>query len=272
MYMENGGKSITRVKIYRCGYCKNNLAHVFKHQKREERIFPALAVLIQHKIYGNILYDSGYSELIYKNHLLSFLYNAVNQTFITSSDTILSKLQKDGIGSDSIKRVILSHAHPDHIGGLRFFHDYTLISTEKVIHTLKKGNALNLVFRNMVPGQDIKYSFVKHMEGATLFDGYFEKIYDVLGDGSILGIELNGHADGQLGIYLPDYNLLFAADACWGADLLCKVKEMRFVAKRIQNQYREYVNTAMKMERFVKDHPDIKIIYSHDNMEEAAYE
>ena len=94
----------------------------------------------------------------------------------------------------------------------------------------------------------------------------------MLGDGSVLGVELNGHAAGQLGIYLPEYELLFAADACWGADLLCKVKDMRKVAQWIQNDYKEYINTAERLERLIQEHPEIKVIFSHDIMEEMQYE
>jgi len=262
--MENGGRLITGVKLYECGCCKNNLGHVFKHQGREVRMFPALVVLIQHSKYGNILYDSGYSDLIYKNHVVSFLYNAINRTYLKDSETIVSRLSADSIEPGSVKKIILSHAHPDHIGGLRFFQDYQLISTEKVIRTMKKGGAFQLVFRNMVPKGKVQYQFVKPYEGDSVLNGYFEKIYDVLGDGSVLGVELNGHADGQLGIYLPENKILFAADACWGADLLGKVKDMRFVAKLIQNNYEEYVSTAAKLERFGTEQTEIKIIYTHD--------
>lgn len=262
--MENGGRLITNVKLYKCGCCKNNLGHVFKHHKSEVRMFPALVVLIQHSKYGNILYDSGYSDLIYKNHVVSFLYNAINRTYLKDSETIVSRLSEDSIAPDSVKKIILSHAHPDHIGGLRFFQGYDLISTEKVINTLKKGGAFQLVFRNMVPKGNVNYQSVKPYEGVSVLDGYFEKIYDVLGDGSILGVELNGHADGQLGIYLPEDKILFAADACWGADLLGKVKDMRLVAKLIQNHYEDYVNTAEILERFGAEHQDIKIIFTHD--------
>lgn len=270
--MENGGRSITKVKLYECGYCKNNLGHVFKHQKSEVRFFPALVVLIQHSRFGNILYDSGYSHLIYKNNAVSFLYNALNRTYLKDSDTIVQKLRADAIDPDSIHKIILSHAHPDHIGGLKLFQNYELISTEKVLDTLKNGNVFQLVFRNMVPDSSVQYVSVPPFAGDSVLGGYFEKIYDVLGDGSILGVELNGHAEGQLGIFLPEHKVLFVADACWGADLLSRVKDMRMVAKRIQNNYGEYMDTATKLERFMTDHPDIKIVYSHDKTEKTQYE
>lgn len=270
--MENGGNSKIKIKLYKCGFCKNNLAHVFRHHGKEVRMFPALVVLIQHPTMGNILYDTGYSDLIYKNHVPSFLYNTLNRSYVSESDTIVAKLQADGVNPESIQKVILSHAHPDHIGGLRLIHDYELISTEQVIDTLKNGNVFQLVFRNMKPREDVCYQSVKPYKGDTFLKQYFDVVYDVLGDGSILGVELNGHAQGQLGIYLPKQQILFAADACWGTDLLSKVKDMRLVAQRIQNNYEEYVDTVRRIERFMEKHPKIKVIFSHDAMEEVCYE
>lgn len=270
--MENGGKRITKIKLYKCGYCKNNLRHMFQRHKKEIRDFPALAVLIQHKELGNILYDTGYSELIYKNHFVSFLYNTVNRAYVKESDTIVSQLMSDGIEPDSIGKIILSHAHPDHIGGLKLFEGYELLSTKKVIDTLKNGNVFQLVFRNMVPDKEIVCKAVKPMKESNILEQYFDKTYDVLGDGSIIGVELNGHAEEQLGIYLPEYQLLFVADACWGEDLLCKVKDMSFIAKKIQNNYKDYAQTAAKLEQLSMEHPEIKMIYSHDETEEEHYE
>lgn len=271
--MEYGGSKITRVKLYKCGYCKNNLGLVFKHYPRETRNFPALAVLIQHRELGNILYDTGYSKLIYKNHVVSFLYNLLNRTYVEDADVIVSKLEKDKITPQSIKRIILSHAHPDHMAGLKLFPSYELLSTEKVLQTMKGANPFRLVFANMVPTpEQAQCREVQSFAGTTFLKKYFDKVYDVLDDGSILGVELNGHGEGQLGIYLPEYKLLFAADACWGSDLLGKVKDMRLVAKLIQNDYKSYLQTANKLEQLQKDHPDIKIIYSHDGFEETTYE
>ena len=270
--MENGGNNKMELRLYKCGLCKNNLGHMFRHHGKEVRFFPALVVLIKHPTMGNILYDTGYSKLIYKNHFVSFLYNALNRSYVKDSDTIVAKLQAEGINPTSVKKVILSHAHPDHIGGLRLLHNYELISTQQVIETLKNGNVFQLVFRNMKPQESIDYRYVHQYQGDTFLKKYFDVIYDVLEDGSILGVELNGHAAGQLGIYIPEQNIFLAADACWGTDLLCKVQDMRLLARMIQNNYSEYVDTVRRIERLIKENPEIKVIFSHDTMEEVYYE
>ena len=68
--MENGGKKIKKIKLYNCGFCVNHLKHVLQKEKDKKVIFPALCVYIEHKEYGNILFDTGYSDKIYKNGYL----------------------------------------------------------------------------------------------------------------------------------------------------------------------------------------------------------
>ena len=52
--MENGGKKITKIKLYSCGYCKNNLGIVFHRHKKDIRQFPALVVYLHHEKFGNM--------------------------------------------------------------------------------------------------------------------------------------------------------------------------------------------------------------------------
>ena len=270
--METGKKKINKIRLYSCGYCVNQLSHVFRSYQKEIRKFPALSVLIEHDTYGNILYDTGYSPLIYQNGIVSKIYNTLNRTYVNENDTIITRLKYDNIDPGSINTIILSHAHPDHIAGLVYFQDYELISTAGVLNSLLTGNAFDLVFKNMVPRQGVNYRAVKPYSGSTIFDGYFKKVYDIFGDGSLIGIDLSGHADGQMGLWIPEYSLLLAADACWGKDLTKWVSKMRFIPKLIQDDYRKYAQCIRTLERFSRKHPEIKIIYSHGAAEEKTYE
>ena len=272
MSMENGGKKITKIKLYACGYCKNNLGIVFRGHKKDVRRFPALVVYLHHKKFGNILFDTGYSELVYQNGFVSFIYNCLNKTFVEPQEIIDVRLKNDGISPESVQYIIISHAHPDHIGALKRFSDYRLITTKDVLMKMKAKKTLSLTFRNMIPQGKIRVKIVEPISEKNLFSKFFSEVYDIFGDGSVIGVRLDGHAEGQMGIYLPEYKMFFAADACWGEDILDEVTNMRPLPKLIQDNFRKYSSTVTAVKQFSAENPDIKIIYSHGGMEQKVYE
>ena len=268
--MENGGKKITKIRLYKCGYCVNNLKHIFKKSKNNKITFPALAVLIEHTEYGNILYDTGYSNAIYKNGIISYIYNLLNKTYVEDNDLIINKLKKDNI--QKIDKIILSHAHPDHIGGLNLFLDYELLASQDVLNLLEKPKLKSLVFKNMLPYKGILKREITPVNTTHFLSKYFEQVYDILGDNSIIGIPLPGHASGQLGIYIDEYKLLFADDSSWGNAFLNKIGAMKKIPKLIQNNFEEYKSTIEKLKQIKKAFSEIEIIFSHENFEEKIYD
>ena len=244
--MVNGGRQISSVTLYACGTCKNNMASVLKGEKKKEIVFPALVARLEHADLGTILFDTGYSERIYGNGIVSKIYNLLNPSDVKEEDTISFKMKAEG---RKVSHIILSHPHPDHIGCLKDFNDYTLLATEDCINGLKKAKNTELVFRNQVPDMTggIK---IRSLEPLTQNDG----------------------EAGMMGIYIPEYNLLLAADASWGHYFAERVDKMRFMPKRIQKDYKEYKDTVERVMAFEKAHPDIRVIYSHEEFPEGVYE
>lgn len=254
---------IKDIKLFSCGSCVNNLGIVFKGHPKEERHFPAMVGLIIHEDLGPVLYDTGYSEAIFKNGIISKLYNLLNEATIDPSDVITEQLKGIGINPSDVKNIILSHAHPDHIGAFPLFSDFNLITTQEVLDTMASPRLFDLVFKNMQPGDYVKKIAVKPMcdKVPEFLTGF--KTYDVLGDGSIIGVSLDGHAKGQLGLFFPERNLLLASDSCWGTDLMDFVPNMRFIPRLIQNNFDEYKDTVSKLSELKKSHPEINIVFSH---------
>lgn len=270
----SGSKQIVSVKLYHCGFCTNNLKLVFRNRKWEKRKFPATAVLIQHKQYGPLLFDTGYSKAIFREGFLPRLYRIMNPVSLEPGQMIDEKLKQDGINPVEIKSIILSHAHPDHIGGRTRFQDYELIATAKVLDTIKHPGIRDLVFPGMVPdGTVIRQA--KPLEGQLtdhFLSQYFDQVYDVFGDGSILGVVLEGHSKGQLGIWIPDYKLFLAADAGWGNDLISSTPHMRILPRLIQQNFSAYQDTLRRLCRLKRDYPQIRIVFTHQRGKERTYE
>ena len=270
--MENGGRLISNITLYACGSCVNNVASVFKGEKKREIVFPVLVARIEHVKYGVILFDTGYSKRVYENGIISKLYNLLNPTTVNDEDTIAYKMDREGV---KVNHIILSHPHPDHIGCLRDFKDYTLIATEECFECMDRARLRDLVFKNQRPGFDIKRKVLEPLKDGLLPEelrGCFTEIYDVTGDGSIYGIRLDGHSKGQIGIYMPEYRLLLAADASWGHYFADRVEKMKLIPRHIQNDYASYKDSISRIKAFESAHPEIKVIYTHEEFPEGIYE
>lgn len=273
--MENGGRQISNVTLYACGTCKNNVASVFKGEKKREVIFPALVAKFEHVRYGTILFDTGYSKRVFENGIVSKLYNLLNPTSVSEEETITYKMKAEGC---TVSNIILSHPHPDHIGCLKDFSNYTLIATGDCIDELKRAKTFELVFKNQVPSEssDIKFKTVeavKNVNDATqMLTKHFVEIYDIFDDGSIYGIRLDGHMKGQMGVYLPEYKLMLAADASWGHFFAERVDKMKPIPRKIQGDYQQYKDSIARIMAFEKEHPEVKVIYSHEEFREGIYE
>ena len=256
---------VMEVKLYRCGSCTNNLGIMFRGMGWKKRKFPARAALIRHEEFGNILYDTGYSEEIFQGGLGLWLYRLLNPVQLEKEETISERLKKDGIPPESVRNILLSHAHPDHVGGLSAFSGYELIALKETLDALRRPRIRNLMFPNLVPPKGC-ISRQRQPEGRLkdhFLCQYFEEVYELFGDGSIIGVRLDGHCRGQMGVWIPDVSLFLAADACWGSDLVRATRRMRLLPKLLQKDFSAYEDSLRRICRMKRDYPQIQVVFTH---------
>ena len=256
---------VEEVKIYPCGSCTNRLGIMFRGMRWEKREFPARAALIRHRELGHILYDTGYSEEIFRGGPGLWLYRLLNPVRLGKEEGICERLKKDGIPPETVKTILLSHAHPDHIGGLSRFPGCRLVAFGETLDALERPRVRNLVFRNLLPPKGCIEK--KHTPGNPLenhfLNRYFGQAYDLFGDGSAIAVRLEGHARGQMGLWIPDVSLFLAADACWGSDLVKATRQMRLLPRLLQKDFAAYEDSLKRICRMKRDYPQIRVVFSH---------
>ena len=256
---------VEEVKIYPCGSCTNRLGIMFRGMRWEKREFPARAALIRHRELGHILYDTGYSEEIFRGGPGLWLYRLLNPVRLGKEEGICERLKKDGIPPETVKTILLSHAHPDHIGGLSRFPGCRLVAFGEILDALERPRIRNLVFRNLLPPKGCMEK--KHTPGNPLenhfLNRYFGQAYDLFGDGSAIAVRLEGHARGQMGLWIPDVSLFLAADACWGSDLVKATRRMRLLPRLLQKDFAAYEDSLKRICRMKRDYPQIRVVFSH---------
>ena len=112
---------------------------------------------------------------------------------------------------------MLSHLHPDHLGGAGFFPNASFLLTQEVYEVYQKPKLKDLIFKEFLPASfEKQVTVIKADQQNSTFP--YRPTYNLFGDGSILVASVDGHAKGQACLYFPDYNLFIAA-TCAGVSI-----------------------------------------------------
>lgn len=181
---------------------------------------PVSVYLIEHPK-GLILVDTGWHrdmspEGVYdkaaqiKSLGSRVLYN-VNQGQIPLGEAVDEQLATMGIKPADLDYVLLTHLDCDHANGLRLVKDarHILVSEAEMIGTTRKNFQIMIRFqKRWWEGVDLKTFDWNGTEGPV------GKSYDVLGDGSLVMVNIPGHSEGLCALKIRNdegkYVLLFA--------------------------------------------------------------
>jgi glyoxylase-like metal-dependent hydrolase (beta-lactamase superfamily II) len=94
----------------------------------------------------------------------------------------------------------------------------------------------------------------------------FTKGYDLLGDESIIAVELPGHAIGQMGLFVRDSDdklFFFVADAAWLKQAIHKNRPPLKIANLLFSDPQAYHETLSCLNQYYLNHPNVQIVPSH---------
>lgn len=222
---------------------------------------PAPAFLIEHPVFGLIVFDTGLSsDVALKGE--DVLHPITKHLFRTRSlpgYDLLSQLKQSGFNPENVKMVIFSHLHFDHVGnGNEFPNAEYYISGKTKIDNLPKIDGFN---PELIKSIDESHSFHRIDFSAGTPFATFEKSVDLLGDGTIILIEGNGHLTGSMGLLLqlPEGPVLLPGDEAVHFDWL-KGNDIQRISKN-PVQAAEMRNRIRKFMELV---PDLVVIPGHD--------
>ncbi|HKP60411.1 MAG TPA: MBL fold metallo-hydrolase [Polyangiales bacterium] len=224
------------------------------------RSFPMGGILVRHPG-GSLLFDAGFGSRI-DEHVAGMNFFTRSLATYSKGEPVAAQLKAAGIAPQSLKAVVLTHAHWDHVSGLEDFRGVPVWLPAAELEFIKTGGDATELARRLGKLNYVSYDFP---DGAYLG---FTRSRDVFGDGSVVIVPAPGHTPGSVITFLTlPGNIRYAlvGDLIWqkeGIDLPAERPwPMRLLVDEDPTQVRELI---LQMQQITRRFPSMVIVPAHD--------
>jgi glyoxylase-like metal-dependent hydrolase (beta-lactamase superfamily II) len=261
--ISQNGQRVTDVRAMDGGYCLH-LEYLSGLQSWCVRRFHAMFLHFRHPIHGEAVIDTGYSPQFFEatRRLPSYLYRLATPVPRRQMTDATQFFARHCIEPGNVKTVFLSHFHADHIGGLCFFPESNYVCDGEALDDILSLNPCKRLKAGFLPAL-LPGDFSNRMkpidrttfttdcslfaEGDMLLKSF--RVHDYWSDGSLLVVDLPGHAAGHIGFILNTERerILYAADAYWDIRVLRARRKLPFLSRHFQHAWLDYICTQEKL-------------------------
>lgn len=180
--------------------------------------------LVLSERHGVILIDTGYTEHLWQSdRSLLKLYRKLLAPKLHIEAQPEPFLAAFGFRPSDVNFVVVTHFHADHISGLSMFPKARFVASGRAWEAIQSNspsqNARHGIFTDLLPSDFAERIDPIEAKRWSTPEKWWAgaQSYDLFSDGSILSIDLPGHADGHFGLLFPKLQtpLLYAADTQW---------------------------------------------------------
>ncbi len=242
---------------------------------------PAMIAVIGHRRLGTILFDAGYGQpLVDSTALPARIYRRLLPFRYGLSDSIGAHLRTLGLGVRDLAMVILSHFHPDHIGGLRDVPRVPILHSRDGLAALRgltgRARAEAAFFPELLPEDfSSRGEALEDRPPVELDEEWrpFREAFDISGDGTLLAVALPGHALGQYGLLCHTRRgwVFLVADAAWTRRNIADAALPGWPVRHLVADARAFGESLEKLAELRRRRPDVRLIPSHCAASIEAY-
>jgi glyoxylase-like metal-dependent hydrolase (beta-lactamase superfamily II) len=237
--------------------------------------FPSLVGVIRHPERGIFLFDTGYDPafIVATRPFPERFYRWTTPVRIGAEQAWQAWLAAHDIAEADIAGTIISHFHGDHVAGMAHLADRPVFCARAGLEALRRGGRIARVRRGMLdalvpPEVDAQARFFEDCPARPLPSAFvpFAEGRDVLGDGSLLAVELPGHCAGHWGLALTTeagQPVLLAADAVWSGRSIAERRPPPRLTTALLGDTRRYRATLDLLSRAKERNGELAILPSH---------
>ncbi len=215
------------IDIISCGACRHPEVMTRRGGGFCPVDFPSMVGVIRHPEIGVILFDTGYDPQFFEatTPFPERFYRWTTPVRLYGEDTAAAQLARMGIAAEDVAAVVLSHFHADHAAGLHQFKNAAIFCAKAGLQSCAQKSRIKMTMNGILPAlipADIltRCVFFEDCATAALPARFapFDRAADILGDGTLLMVELPGHCPGHWGMIARHENdqfIFFVADAAW---------------------------------------------------------
>lgn len=230
--------------------------------------FTASGVLIRHDP-GTLLVDAGqsrnFTNEIEKLPWSERLYLSLVPGALVPEKSVAAVLQQAGVDVGTLRAVLPTHVHSDHVGGLMDLPDVQVwLAPLEIMHLRTVTDAGPF---NVLP--DHARRLLKTAQPLAFKPGpyeVFEASDDVFGDGSVVVVPMPGHTPGSVGVFVntPRVRLLLAGDALNTVEQLEPARGKGALLRRTDLDPAQADAAVTRLASLHAQLPSLRILPAHD--------
>ena len=218
---------------------------------------------------GPMLIDTGYTRHALAGHGAALrLYNRVLAPHLIPEAQPEAFLSRFGLRPSDIATVVVTHFHADHISGLTLFPQARFLASGRAWEALRRrspvGNQRHGIFSELLPPDSADRLEAVEARPEARVESLAAPTRDLLGDGSLLSVDLPGHAEGHFGLLFPkrDKPRLYAVDVQWRMAGLARSRRPGFPSSLIACDRTALDRSADVVHRFAESGGEV--VLCHD--------
>lgn len=168
-----------------------------------------------------------------------YLIKGINKNVVIDTGTkgnfsrIVEGLAKVGLKLSEIHLVICTHEHYDHIGGISYFYNHSILAADRFAAT-KIELQDEYVIHAVHHGEEVeKTKITIWLENMVMFD---------FGNYKLKVLHTPGHTSGSICLYEPYKHFLFSGDTVFASGVLSKISD--------SGSYGDYINSLERLSTY----------------------